>query len=90
VRADPDATLEAGFAHIRERLDVPDRVGQEFDVVIVAVDDDGDATVQMGTPAVMARIPDAGLEPGSEAVVRLDAVDLTAGAVELSVVGPER
>ena len=60
------------------------RVGERFDAVVLAVDERG-ATLQLASPAVVARIGGQAPSPGSRVHVRLAAVDPRARALHFQL-----
>ncbi|SFP68459.1 Exoribonuclease R [Geodermatophilus dictyosporus] len=62
------------------------RTGEEFDAVVVDVEDDR-GTVVIAEPAIRARCGGTGLEPGSRVRVRLVEADVARRSVRFTVVG---
>jgi exoribonuclease R len=73
--------LDRASVDFMESMVLAGREGEEFRAVVTAVDDDGDATVQLTEPAVIARVETLGVDAGEDVVLRLDAVDTDAGTV---------
>lgn len=80
-----DRNLERAVVDYVEAVVLAPRVGQDFRAVVTDLDDDR-GRVQLRDPAVVARIPAAGLSLGSEVVVRLDEVDVDERTVRFSLV----
>ena len=68
-----------------EAMVLRDRLGETFAAVVTAVDD-GSARIQLREPAVLTRMSDDSVAPGTEIDVRLDRVDPEAGRVDFAVV----
>ena len=79
-------SLERAVIDFVEAAVLAPRVGEEFAAMVTAAGR-GRATVQVRDPAVLASVDDAGLTPGTEVRLRLDAADLVARTVTFSPVG---
>lgn len=78
---------ERGIVDLTEALVLSGRVGQEFDAVVVSVDEERRrGTVLIDDPAVEATLRDVALPLGEHVRVRLDGVDLVEGTADLSPV----
>ena len=64
-----------------------DRVGEDFDVLVIDTDDAG-ATVTLDVPAVRARCEGAGLEVGTPVRARLVTADVATRTVRFAAVVP--
>ena len=78
--------LDRAAVDYMEAMTLLGREGEEFDAVVTSVDDDGDATVQVVAPAVIARVEKLGEEAGSTVTLRLAACDEIAGRVDFVAV----
>ena len=75
--------VERAVVDLAEALVLADRVGEVFAAAVTGTRN-GDATVQLRDPAVLATVEDDSLEPGAEVELRLDAVDVVARRVSFS------
>lgn len=73
--------LDRASVDYMEAMVLRDRIGETFRAVVTAIDEEGDATVQLTDPAVITRMAGDRLEAGSRVDVRLASVDEHAGAV---------
>lgn len=73
--------LDRASVDFMEAMVLRGREGDRFEAVVTAVDDDGEATVQLTEPAVIARVADLEADAGTRVTLRLDAVDDEAGSV---------
>jgi exoribonuclease R len=73
--------LDRASIDYMEAMVLRGRDGDVFDAVVTAVDDDGEATVQVADPAVIARVDGLDRRAGASVRLRLAAVDDDAGTV---------
>ena len=77
-----DRNLERAVVEFVEAVALQGSVGETFDAVVTDVDDERDrGRIQLFDPAVVARLPAAGLTLGDEVRVRLTHADPVAGQV---------
>lgn len=81
------AGFERAVVEIVEAVLLADRVGEEFDAVVVDVHDDDRGTVVIADPAVRATVVGTGLPLGESVRVRLTAADLDQRRVEFELAG---
>lgn len=82
-----DRNLERAVVDFVEAVVLRDAVGETFDAIVTDVDTERDrGRIQLRDPAVVARVPAAGLELGAEVRVRLTDVDEAEGRVRFEVV----
>lgn len=83
-----DRSLERAVVDFVEAVTLESRVGETFRAVVTDIDNRRDrGRVQLRDPAVVAKMPSAGLTLGAEVELRLDHVDCLARRVEFSLVG---
>lgn len=83
------SAYERGCVDLVEAALLSDRVGEEFDAVVVDVRDDGaTGVVQLRDPAVRGRVAGAALPLGTDVRVRLDAVSVAERTVRFVLDGP--
>lgn len=81
-----DRNLDRAIIDFVEAMLLRTRVGELFDAVVTDVDHERDrGRVQLRDPAVVARLPAAGLELGAEVRLRLDEADPKARSVRFSL-----
>lgn len=85
------SAYERGCIDLVEAALLSDRVGEEFDGVVVDVRDDGESgVVQLRDPAVRGRVAGAALPLGTDVRVRLDEVSVTERTVRFVLDGTGR
>ena len=73
--------LDRASVDYMEAMVLLGREGEVFEAVVTAVDDDGEASVQLADPAVIARADGLEVEAGVRVSLRLEAADEDAGRV---------
>ena len=80
------AAVERAAIDLVEAVVLSGRVGEHFGAIVTDTDRES-ASIQLGDPAVRARVSTKqnGVTPGDEVIVRLSAVDVPARRVEFSL-----
>ena len=79
--------LDRASVDYMEAMVLLGREGEVFEAVVTAVDEDGEASVQLAEPAVIARAEGLEVEAGVRVSLRLEAADEEAGRVRFVPAG---